>query len=152
MKDIKYWKENAEEDYRTTPISVLKYITKLESLVNDRNSKILNWWSKTRDEVFSEHMERFKSLKPVHIPQCDNENPMSYDIEEARKMMLKPYRCIGCRGVLSATDEQRATGFIIGNPNIGQNQVTAVCTCPEPFLTHEDWYKYLDKMTDGKTI
>ena len=27
---IKYWKRNAEENYSTTPISVLKYITVLE--------------------------------------------------------------------------------------------------------------------------
>ena len=31
MKDLNYYKTNAEEDYTTTPISVLKYITELES-------------------------------------------------------------------------------------------------------------------------
>lgn len=30
MKDLNYWKNNAEEDYIKTPISVLKYITELE--------------------------------------------------------------------------------------------------------------------------
>ena len=30
MKDLNYYKTNAEEDYTTTPISVLKYITELE--------------------------------------------------------------------------------------------------------------------------
>ena len=29
-KDLAYWKNNAEENYMTTPISVLKYITELE--------------------------------------------------------------------------------------------------------------------------
>jgi len=29
-KDLNYWKNNAEEDYLHTPISVLKYIAKLE--------------------------------------------------------------------------------------------------------------------------
>jgi hypothetical protein len=29
-KDLEYWKNNAEENYDTTPISVLKYITELE--------------------------------------------------------------------------------------------------------------------------
>jgi len=29
-KDLEYWKNNAEEDYLHTPISVLKYITELE--------------------------------------------------------------------------------------------------------------------------
>lgn len=33
MKDLNYWKNNAEEDYMTTPISVLKYITELEKAV-----------------------------------------------------------------------------------------------------------------------
>jgi hypothetical protein len=30
VKDLNYWKENAKEDYASTPISVLKYISKLE--------------------------------------------------------------------------------------------------------------------------
>lgn len=30
VKDLAYWKKNAEENYMTTPISVLKYITELE--------------------------------------------------------------------------------------------------------------------------
>lgn len=29
-KDLAHWKVNAEEDYMTTPISVLRYITELE--------------------------------------------------------------------------------------------------------------------------
>ena len=33
-KDLNYWKKNCEEDYLHTPISVLRYITKLESKVN----------------------------------------------------------------------------------------------------------------------
>lgn len=32
MKDLNYWKNNAEEDYITTPISVLRYITELEKV------------------------------------------------------------------------------------------------------------------------
>ena len=32
VKDLKYWKNNAEEDYLTTPISVLRYISELEKL------------------------------------------------------------------------------------------------------------------------
>lgn len=30
IKDLQYYKENAEENYLTTPISVLRYITELE--------------------------------------------------------------------------------------------------------------------------
>ena len=32
-KDISYWKQNCEENYITTPISVLRYISELEKLV-----------------------------------------------------------------------------------------------------------------------
>jgi hypothetical protein len=32
-KNLEYWKKNAEEDYITTPISVLKYITELETKI-----------------------------------------------------------------------------------------------------------------------
>lgn len=31
---LEYWKHNAEEDYITTPISVLKYITVLEEQID----------------------------------------------------------------------------------------------------------------------
>ena len=34
-KDLNYWKNNCEEDYLHTPISVLRYITKLEEAVNN---------------------------------------------------------------------------------------------------------------------
>ena len=33
-KDIDYWRKNAEEDYITTPISVLRYISELEKKLN----------------------------------------------------------------------------------------------------------------------
>jgi len=32
VKDLNYWKKNAEEDYKSVPISVLRYITELEKL------------------------------------------------------------------------------------------------------------------------
>ena len=34
MKDLKYYRENAEENYLTTPISVLIYIGEIERRVN----------------------------------------------------------------------------------------------------------------------
>lgn len=33
-KDLKYYRENAEEDYLTTPISVLRYIGLVERRIN----------------------------------------------------------------------------------------------------------------------
>ena len=41
MKDLNYWKNNAEEDYITTPISVLRYITELEKVKEIANGKPL---------------------------------------------------------------------------------------------------------------
>ena len=38
-KDLEYWKNNAEEDYMTTPISVLKYITELENSIEFANQQ-----------------------------------------------------------------------------------------------------------------
>ena len=34
MKTIEYYRQNAEEDYLRTPISVLRYITELEQCAN----------------------------------------------------------------------------------------------------------------------
>jgi len=34
-KNLNYWKNNCEEDYIKTPISVLRYITELEKAVNN---------------------------------------------------------------------------------------------------------------------
>ena len=38
-KDLKHWKLNAEENYITTPISVLKYITELEKHIGGIEAK-----------------------------------------------------------------------------------------------------------------
>lgn len=36
-KELEYYKKNAEEDYMTTPISVLRYITEMEQALNIQN-------------------------------------------------------------------------------------------------------------------
>jgi len=36
VKDLNYWKNNCEEDYLHTPISVLRYITELEKEVENK--------------------------------------------------------------------------------------------------------------------
>ncbi len=38
-KDLKYYENNAKEDYIKTPISVLRYINELESKVNNNCDK-----------------------------------------------------------------------------------------------------------------
>jgi uncharacterized paraquat-inducible protein A len=37
---VEYWRKNAEENYMTTPISVLKYITVLEEQANDFKQRL----------------------------------------------------------------------------------------------------------------
>lgn len=39
VKDLAYWKSNAEEDYMKVPISVLRYISELEQEVEISYSK-----------------------------------------------------------------------------------------------------------------
>lgn len=60
MKDLNYWKENATEDYMTTPISVLRYITELEKIKEAKqltlqgvsNSyAIVRWYDNGREDV-----------------------------------------------------------------------------------------------------
>ena len=48
-KTIEYYKGNAEEDYLNTPISVLRYITELESLQQKHKEElkeaVINAWN-----------------------------------------------------------------------------------------------------------
>lgn len=48
-KTIEYWKSNAEEDYLTTPISVLRYISELEKRNADSITDIDNRLSVIED-------------------------------------------------------------------------------------------------------
>lgn len=73
VKDLKYYRANAEEDYMQTPISVLRYITELEQSKNKYSeedmkkygefavSKFLNVKKTTLTKnYFSEFIEQFK--------------------------------------------------------------------------------------------
>ena len=58
MKDLNYWKNNAEEDYIQTPISVLRYITELEKEIESKQLTLTNvGWSK----VFTKYGKPFTS-------------------------------------------------------------------------------------------
>jgi hypothetical protein len=41
VKDLNYWKNNCEEDYIKTPISVLRYIGELEKELEKSNRNVL---------------------------------------------------------------------------------------------------------------
>ena len=51
FKDLAYWKNNAEENYTTTPISVLKYIYKLEEHIETIKAQLPS------DEEIDAHVE-----------------------------------------------------------------------------------------------
>ena len=50
-KDINYWRNNCEDDYLHTPISVLRYITELEKKLNHvvLNDVSCLLWNKGKD-------------------------------------------------------------------------------------------------------
>jgi len=51
-KDLNYFKQNAEEDYMKTPISVLRYITELEQRLEEPNTKE-NWTPETSSGIYN---------------------------------------------------------------------------------------------------
>ena len=59
MKDLNYWKNNCEEDYINTPISVLRYITELEKV---------NCCTElpTSTQLLSDCKKRFKELEETY--------------------------------------------------------------------------------------
>ncbi len=46
---VEYWKQNAEENYLTTPISVLKYITVLEEQAMYSEEEVIQIVEKSRE-------------------------------------------------------------------------------------------------------
>jgi acyl-CoA thioesterase len=57
---VVYWKENAEEDYITTPISVLKYISVLEATQEKQG------WVKTSERLPEERQEVMVLISNQH--------------------------------------------------------------------------------------
>lgn len=64
-KDINYWKQNGEENYITTPISVLRYISELEKLVASFQQQLdipshMRWHNRTssQTEISDEEIEK----------------------------------------------------------------------------------------------
>ena len=68
-KDLNYYKNNCEEDYIKTPISVLRYITELEKK-NEAEQLILSGVSQQREPL--------KAFKKNHIHNFGN-TPISID-------------------------------------------------------------------------
>lgn len=89
---LDYWRANAEEDYMKVPISVLRYISELESAVavltdkeakraiQDTNPKIPHW-------ITDADIQEIKRLWKE--PNIDNSNPRV----QAVKMIMKKGNC-----------------------------------------------------------
>ena len=85
IKDLGYYKSNAEEDYLTTPISVLRYISELENNAQYREKKAVQ-----------------EAMNPI-IEECkrviDNPNQLEttkgfasivwYELEKAQKYLKR---------------------------------------------------------------
>ena len=66
VKDLTYWKTNAEENYMTTQISVLKYITELETHIETikaqlpSNEEVVAKWM--RDKIQGGNKQQNKKI------------------------------------------------------------------------------------------
>ena len=58
VKDLEYWRLNAEEDYLHTPISVLRYIGELEKVSNEENLK--------------KRLSKLDLVNPAHLQMTSN--------------------------------------------------------------------------------
>jgi hypothetical protein len=48
VKDLNYWKNNAEEDYLAVPISVLRYISELEK---QQEKELEHWKAQSSQQI-----------------------------------------------------------------------------------------------------
>jgi hypothetical protein len=74
-KDINYWKNNCEENYITTPISVLRYISELEKLVTPHQQET--------------YLKQIDQTNPVTKGSTALVQEISDEVEEAEKGFIK---------------------------------------------------------------
>lgn len=65
-KDLAYWKANAEEDYMQVPISVLRYISELETVV--KNCSIPDVVNRRELLIaFAAYMDKLDGFSPMPL-------------------------------------------------------------------------------------
>lgn len=66
-KDLAYWRANAEEDYTTTPISVLRYISELEKQKTSEMLEMLKYIFECKNEYgeINLDMHRVKDIEQL---------------------------------------------------------------------------------------
>ena len=72
VKDLNYYKNNCEEDYLQTPISVLRYISQLESALEEQNENKRFCWLEMPKGEFSNSWNK-ESSRNNEINQCSLE-------------------------------------------------------------------------------
>jgi hypothetical protein len=87
-KSLDYWKQNAEEDYMTTPISVMKYITELEKQqAPDKLQQLIEWMEGEKREWLQSSIaydvldEAITKAKELQAEQDEHKNRLSKKIE-----------------------------------------------------------------------
>lgn len=84
MKDLNYYKNNCEEDYLNTPISVLRYITELEEKLKEAINYKRCSTQLMRDKLLKSREETAKVREATAIQQtleiyCDLEKLPTVD-------------------------------------------------------------------------
>ena len=67
-KDLTYWKANAEEDYLNVPISVLRYITEMESRIKELEGEIAmktEYYENKFENLHKSCSEQYKQLQAL---------------------------------------------------------------------------------------
>jgi hypothetical protein len=138
LKDLPYWKNNAEEDYISTPISVLKYISELESKLGITN------------ETFKPiPVPEDKGTGKKLCPKCDVEKNKSEFSKSKRSHDGYNYTCKPCQRILTDIRKQdnaeyqreynilRKTRFDYSDPYYSKNsKVCAKCGIDKPLLSY----------------
>ena len=71
-KDLNYYKNNCEEDYINTPISVLRYITELEQALQLQQTGVSTCFLEDYEDNFFE--VKYKQVSCCKIAPITNEN------------------------------------------------------------------------------
>ena len=71
-KDLNYYKNNCEEDYVSTPISVLRYITELEQALQLQQTGVSTCFLEDYEDHFFE--VKYKQVSCCKIAPIVNEN------------------------------------------------------------------------------
>ena len=92
--DLKNWKLNAEENYTTTPISVLKYITVLEELLLKSELAVIEGKIEILREFLPRQNERFKMLEIQRNELLNRLNITENECSSVAEVKEKSFVCL----------------------------------------------------------